>query len=87
MYLSGGAIHYKTRYQNTIAHSSTEAEFVAACDAAKLALYLWSILEDIGVDQQHATMIYEDNTGALLMANAGQPTRRTRHMDIKYFSL
>ena len=77
MHLSGGAIHYKTRYQNTIAHSSTEAEFVVACDAAKLALYLRSILEDISVYQQHATMIYEDNTGALRMANAGQPTRMT----------
>ncbi len=29
----------------------------------------------------------EDNMGALLMANAQQPTRRTRHMGIKYFAL
>jgi len=31
--------------------------------------------------------LYEDNTGALLMANAQQPTKRTRHMDIKHFAL
>ena len=87
MHLAGGAIHYKTKYQEAVAHSSTEAEFVAACEAAKIALYLRSILDDIGIDQQEATVLLEDNTGALLMANAGQPTRRTRHMDIKYFAL
>ena len=87
IYFAGGAIHFKTKYQNVVAHSSTEAEFIAACDAAKMALYLRSILEDIGIEQSEATMIYEDNTGALLMANAKQPTRRTRHMEIKHFPI
>ena len=41
----------------------------------------------MGFEQQHATILYEDNNGALLMANAQQPTRRTRHMDIKKFAL
>ena len=87
MHLAGGAVHYKTRYQQVVAHSSTEAEFVAACDASKIALYLRSILEDIGIDQQEATLIMEDNSGALLMANTGQPTRRTRHIDVKHFAI
>ena len=29
----------------------------------------------------------EDNAGAPMMANAGQPTRQTRHMGIKYFGV
>ncbi len=39
------------------------------------------------MEQQNATVLYEDNNGALMMANAQQPTRRTRHMDIKKFAL
>ena len=35
--------------------------------------------------QNKATILYIDNNGALMMANAQQPTRRTRHMDIKKF--
>ena len=31
--------------------------------------------------------MYEDNNGALMMANAGQPTKRTRHIDIRHFAL
>ena len=87
MFLAGGVVNYKTKIQCDIAHSSTEAEFVAACEAAKMAIYLRSILAEIGISQEDATMIYEDNTGALLMANTQQPTRRTRHMDIKHFAI
>jgi hypothetical protein len=74
---AGGAIGYKCKYQDTIAHSSTEAEFVAACDAGKMILFFRSLLQDLGYEQPEATKLYEDNTGALLMANAQQPTRGT----------
>ena len=67
--------------------SSTKAKFTAACDAGKAILYIRSILNEIGVNQNEATTLFIDNNGALLMGNAQQPTRRTRHMDIKHFSL
>ena len=51
MHMAGGAVHYKTKYQEGIAHSSTEAEFVATCDTAKITLYLRSILDGIGIPQ------------------------------------
>ena len=85
--LAGGAVLYKTSYQQTIAQSSTESEFTAAADAAKYILYLCSILDQISIPQEAATVLYEDNQGALLMANAQKPTKRTRHMDIKTFGI
>jgi hypothetical protein len=43
--LAGGTILYKSKFQDTIAMSSTEAEFSAACDAAKSILhYLLTIM-------------------------------------------
>ena len=83
--LAGGPVLYKTHFQSSIALSSTEAEFVAACEAGKYILYLRTILEQIGIPQTEATTLYEDNQGALLMANAKRPTKRTRHVDVKYF--
>ncbi len=71
---AGGTVGYKCKYQDVIAHSSTEAEFTAACDAGKLILFFRSILDDLGLEQKNATVLYEDNNGALLMANAQQPT-------------
>jgi hypothetical protein len=37
---------------------------------------------DLGIPQEAATIIYEDNDGATAMANAGTISR-TRHIDIK----
>ena len=58
------------RFQPTIAQSLTEAEFVAAAEAGKLALYLRSMLHDLNIFQDSATPIYEDNASAIAMANA-----------------
>ena len=85
--MAGGTIFYKTKFQDTISMSSTESELIAAVEAGKYILYLQSILEEIGLEQQDATVLFEDNQGALLMANAQQPTKRTRHMEIKHFAL
>eukprot|EP00979_Chaetoceros_neogracilis_P014951 scaffold5163_cov249-Chaetoceros_neogracile.AAC.1 len=49
--------------------------------------YLRTLLHEIGSSQEDATILYEDNQGALLMANTQKPTKRTRHMDIKVFAL
>ena len=84
---AGAVVAYKSKLQPTVALSSTEAEFAAASEAGKMILYLRSILDEINVPQENATTLYEDNDGALLMANAGQPTRRTRHIEIRQFAL
>ena len=85
--IANGTILYKTKYQDTVALSSTEAEFAAACEAGKSILYVRSILNEINIQQHHATTLHIDNNGALLMGNAQQPTRRTKHVDIKRFAL
>jgi hypothetical protein len=59
--IAGGTVLYKTKFQDTIAMSSTEAEFTAAADAGKYILYVRSIIEQLGVPQQIATTLYEDN--------------------------
>ena len=57
--LAGGTVAYKSRLQPTVALSSTEAEFMGACDAAKLLLYVRSILWDLGIPQEAASILYE----------------------------
>ena len=85
MMLSSAAVYYRTRLQPTVALSSTETEFVNMADAGKAALYLRWILEEIGLIQIDPTPICADNLGAIHMANAQKPTRRTRHVKMKHF--
>ncbi len=82
---AGGAVYYRCRYLPTIALSSTEAEFASMADAGKAALYLRSLLSDMGFVQDLPTEIQADNRGAMQMVTAQKPTRRTRHIDMKQF--
>jgi hypothetical protein len=87
MRIPGGTILYKTKYQATIALSTTEVEFTAVCDAGKTILYVRSILNKINIPQDAATILFIDNNGALMMGNAQQPTRQTWHLDLKKFAI
>jgi hypothetical protein len=62
---------------------------MAACDAGKMSLYIPSVLclWDLNIPQEAATITYEDNDACTAMANAQNPSPRTRHMDIKYIAL
>ena len=50
---AGCAVLCKTVYQATVSLSSTEAEFIAACEAVKIILYVRSILDNINVKQDY----------------------------------
>ena len=80
------AVYYRTNLQPTIALSSTESEFTNMADAGKAALYIRWILDELQIHQHSPTSILADNQGAIKMANAQQPTRRTRHVEMKYFA-
>jgi hypothetical protein len=82
MWLAGGTIAYKTKFQPTVAGSSTEAEFMAAYDAGKMILFVRSILWDLGIPQEAATIMYEDNDTCTALGNSQKPTPHTRHIDI-----
>jgi hypothetical protein len=72
--MAGGTIAYKTKLQPTVAQSSTEAEFMGACDTGKMLLFIRSILWDLGIPQTAASILYEDNDACIAMANAQKPT-------------
>jgi hypothetical protein len=75
--LAGLTIVYKTKYQDTVSLSTTEAEFTAAVDVGKAILYVRSILDEINVPQEEATTLFIDSNGAIMMGNAQQSMQRT----------
>ena len=84
---AGAAVLYKCMFQPTIALSNTEAEFHAISETGKMTLYVRSVLDDLGIEQHHATTIYEDNLGCVHMVKNNKPTRRTRHVDVRQLAI
>ena len=82
--MNGGPVSWSSRLQSHVALSSTEAEYYAITDAVQEALWLRSLLSELGFPQRDATAIYEDNKGARDLSKNPIYQKRTRHIEIKY---
>ena len=80
-------ICWKNKIQSVVAISSTEGELVAACFAGKMIKCVCTITNQIGIPQEKATEIAEDNKATMDIVNEGKPTKRTRHVDIQTFAV
>ena len=83
-YLAKGPITWKSKLQTIIAQSTTEAEYIAINIAAKEAVYIRALLEELGLYKQNKLPLYTDNNGALLLANNPIFHERTKHIAVKY---
>ena len=82
--LAGGPISWRTRKQNTVALSSTEAEYLSATDSSKQAVYHRNFLQEIGIEQTGPTVIHADNQGAIALSENPCKHERTKHFDIRH---
>ena len=80
--MNGGPISWKSRRQDNVSLSTSEAEFVAASLAGQEEIYLRETLTEVGFSQTKATLLYEDNLAGVAMSK--NPVRRkfSRHIDI-----
>ncbi|KAJ9539303.1 hypothetical protein OSB04_032036 [Centaurea solstitialis] len=80
--LNGGAISWKSSKQDTIADSTTEAEYIAASDAAKEAVWLRNFLSDLRVvaSISRPIDIFCDNSGAVAQAKEPREHHKSRHV-------
>ncbi|MCO5611828.1 hypothetical protein L7F22_066087 [Adiantum nelumboides] len=79
-----GIVSWISKKQPTVALSSTEAEYKAACFAACEAVWLRRILTDLGVQVAIATTLQCDNQSCMAIAKNPVFHARTKHIEIQY---
>ncbi|CAH9115744.1 unnamed protein product [Cuscuta europaea] len=82
--LGSGAITWISKKQDTIALSTSEAEYIAAGAAAKQALWLRKLLKDLCCEQQGTPEIWCDNMSTIAMTKNPAFHARTKHIDVQY---
>nr|GEW61249.1 hypothetical protein [Tanacetum cinerariifolium] len=83
--LNGGAVDWKSAKQSIFATSSAEAEYIAAFDASKEAVWVRKFISGLRVVSiiEEPISMYCDNTGAIAMANESGITKGARHFRAK----
>lgn len=81
---NNGTISWACRKQSCVTLSSTEAEFVALCEASQEAVWLRRLLSDLDEMQLQSTIIFEDNQSCIKQLQTEKFSNRTKHVDTKY---
>jgi hypothetical protein len=67
--------------------SSTEAEIIAASQAALETVYFRRLLDELGLAQDGATPLHVDNSGAVELSRDRKSCNRSRHIDRRFFKV
>ena len=84
--MNGGAVSWMSSKQYTVADSTTEAEYIAACEAAKEGVWIRNFLDDLDIFPASVKLLelYCDNYGAIAQAKEPRNHHNVRHIDRKY---
>jgi hypothetical protein len=81
--IAGGAASWVSKLQIVVALSITEAEYMAATQACKEAIWMKKVMEELG-HKQEKIPLYCDSQSALHIARNPAFHSRTKHIDVQY---
>ena len=82
--MSSGPISWFSKKQPFVTLSTAEAEYVALSMATQEAVWIRRLLSDLTVTQDQATVLMEDNQGAIYIGKNPVSHARTKHIDVRY---
>ena len=80
--LNGCTVNWKATLQSVVALSTTEAEYIAATEAVKKALWLKGLVAELGLSQK-SVPIHCDSSSAIHLCKNPAHREKTKHIDIK----
>ena len=83
IYVHGVPVQFRSKSQQSVTLSSTEAEWMALSEAVKDILFLKYLCESMGIRIEKPITVRVDNMGAVFMSNNVTTSQRTKHIDIR----
>ena len=83
-FVRGSLVSWSSRRQKCVSQSTTEAEYVAASDSCKEAVWLKCFLAEIGEFDNKPVEIRCDNQSAIRSIHNPEFHQRTKHIDVRY---
>ncbi len=83
-FFHNGPVAWASKKQPCTALSTTEAEYISACEAAKTAVWLSYLLQDFTGEVQTKVPLYCDNQGAVRLVYNAEFHQRTKHIQLRW---
>ena len=83
---NGGTASWKSSKQSITADSTTEAEYIAASDATKEAVWIKKFIIELGVVPSIESLVplYYDNNGAISLAKEPRSHQKSKHIERRF---
>ncbi|KAH9698871.1 Integrase catalytic domain-containing protein [Citrus sinensis] len=81
-FLDGCLVNWKASLHHVVALSTTEAEYTAATEAVKEALWLRGLITELGMTQE-TVEVHCDSSSAIYLSKNPAHHEKTKHIDIK----
>jgi len=78
-------VSWCSKLQVTVSTSAAEAEYMAICAGAQEAVYVLALLKDLELIEQEKVQMLTDNTSAIQICVNPVVSKRTKHIDIRYY--
>jgi Reverse transcriptase (RNA-dependent DNA polymerase) len=82
--IGDGVVSWKSKKQTCVALSSTEAEYMALCQASKESVWMTDFLGSLGVTLHGPAVLNADNQGSIALTRNPVFHDRSKHIDIQY---
>ena len=82
--MGSGAVDWSSKLQPMVALSTTEAEYIAACEAGKEILWMRHLFGELGYSLPSSSTLFIDNLSAVSVAKNPEHHGRMKHLDLRY---
>ncbi|CAB1105045.1 unnamed protein product [Ectocarpus sp. CCAP 1310/34] len=83
--VGGTVVSHGSKTQSIVSLSSTEAEYIAAGEGVKEALFVRAVLSFVAPETSGSSIkVLEDNQGAIALVQNPLSSGRTKHIDVRY---
>ena len=84
VFIESSLVSSRCKLTPTVAHSSCESEYIALDDAAREAIYILQLIEQLGLKVKRPVTILSDSKGARHWATNRMVNQRSKHIAIRY---
>ena len=76
-----------SKRQPIVALSTTEEEYITACEAGKEVVWMCKLLEELGFPMDKLSILHIDNQSAIQVAKHPEHHGQMKHLDLHWFWL